>query len=504
MEDLSSRIRCPKLMDKIMTAEQAAAEIKDGMIIGTSGFTPAGYPKAIPLALAERVKKSGEHLKVTIFSGASLGEEVDGALTEAGVIGRRTPYQTNSAMRNALNTIGGIQYFDEHLSITPQKLRYGFYGKMNVTWVEACAITENGDLMLTTACGNTPTFVQCSDKVYVELNLQQPLALEGFHDIYMLQDPPHRQPIPLTSPGDRIGTPYCPCGIDKIAGIVVTNIMDKPRPLSEPNADEAKMGENIVNFFRSEVAAGRLPKNLLPLQSGVGNVANAVMKGLCNSEFENMSFYSEVIQDAAFDLIDCGKFTTVSGTSLTPSEAGLKKFYENVDFYKKHIILRPQEVSNNPEVARRLGVIAMNTAIEVDIYGHVNSTHIMGSRLMNGIGGSGDFARSAYLSIFMTASLAKGGCISSIVPMCSHVDHCEHDVCIIVTEQGVADLRNKSPYERALAIINNCAHPDYRPMLMDYFERACKECPPGKAHEPQIMSEALSWHDRFNKTGSMK
>ncbi len=182
----------------------------------------------------------------------------------------------------------------------------------------------------------------------------------------------------------------------------------------------------------------------------------------------------------------------------------MKKFKDNIEEYKKTIILRPQEISNNPEVSRRLGIVAMNTAIEVDIYGHVNSTHIMGTRMMNGIGGSGDFARSAYMSIFMTTSTAKGGAISSIVPMCSHIDHPEHDVCVIVTEQGVADLRNKSPRERAVEIINNCAHPDYKLLLMDYFERSMKACPAGKCHSPHMLSEALSWHDKFNKTGSMK
>ena len=79
----------------------------------------------------------------------------------------------------------------------------------------------------------------------------------------------------------------------------------------------------------------------------------------------------------------------------------------NIDEYRKKIILRPQEISNNPGIARRIGVIAMNTAIEFDIFGNVNSTHIMGSKMMNGVGGSGDFARSAYLTIFCTNSVAK-------------------------------------------------------------------------------------------------
>ena len=504
MDEIQRRIRCPELRERIISAEAAAALIQDGMIVGTSGFTPSGYPKAIALALAERVKQSGERLKITVFTGASVGDEIDGALTETGIISRRSPYQTNNTLRKALNTPGGVDYFDEHLILCPQKLRYGFYGKMNVALVEACAITEEGGIVPTTSVGNTATFIECADLVLVELNTVQPASLEGFHDIYLLDDPPRRQPIPLTETGQRIGTTYIPCPLEKIAGIVITDIPDSVRPLSEPNAGEVRMAQNIVDFLQAEVKAGRLPDPLPPLQSGVGNVANAVLKGLKNSSFENLSFFSEVIQDAAFELIDCGKFTTVSGTSLTPSAEGLKKFYENVDFYKQHILLRPTEISNHPELARRLGVIAMNTAIEADIYGQVNSTHIMGTRMMNGVGGSGDFARSAYLSIFMTSSVAKDGDISCIVPMCSHVDHTEHDVCVIVTEQGLADLRNKSPRERALAIINNCSHPDYRPLLLDYYQRALKENKPGACHTPLILSEALSWHDRFNKTGSMK
>ena len=74
--------------------------------------------------------------------------------------------------------------------------------------------------------------------------------------------------------------------------------------------------------------------------------------------------------------------------------------------------------------------------IEADIYGNVNSTHIMGSSIQNGIGGSGDFARNAYISMFLSPSTAKSGAISCIVPMVSHVDHTEHDVHVIVTEQG--------------------------------------------------------------------
>ena len=104
--------------------------------------------------------------------------------------------------------------------------------------------------------------------------------------------------------------------------------------------------------------------------------------------------------------------------------------------YRERIVLRPQEISNNPEIIRRLGVMAMNAMIEADMYGNVNSTHVMGSRIQNGIGGSGDFARNGYMSIFMAPSIAQKGTISTIVPMVSHVDHTEHDVQVIVTSRG--------------------------------------------------------------------
>jgi acyl-CoA hydrolase len=118
--------------------------------------------------------------------------------------------------------------------------------------------------------------------------------------------------------------------------------------------------------------------------------------------------------------------------------------------------------------------------------------------MMNGIGGSGDFERNAFLSIFTCSSVAKGGMISAIVPFCSHVDHTEHDVNVIVTEQGVADLRGKSPIERAHAIIENCAHPDYKQLLWDYLKIA------DKGQSCHKLSAALAMHDTFLREGDMR
>ena len=505
MIDIKDRI-CDAVAGKVMSAEAATDFIHNGDNLGVSGFTPSGYPKAVPLALSERYK--GTDFKVNVWTGASVGPEIDQAMVEAGIMDRRLPYQTNGTLRKAINE-GKVKYADIHLSHMAQMVRYGFMANrkgVDVAIVEVCKIKDLGDgkvgLIPTTSMGNSSSYVAGAKKVIIEVNTTQPVELEGIHDSYVPLDPPNRKPIPIERPEDRIGTTYIPCELDKIVAVVPCDISDKVRPLGEIDEDAKHMGENLVAFFKKEVAEGRLPKNLLPLQSGVGSVANAVINGLVNSDFEDLTVYTEVIQDGMFDLIDAGKLRVASGTALTPSPECQKKFYENVEHYKPYLILRPQEISNSPEVARRIGVIAMNTAIEVDIYGNVNSTHICGTKLMNGVGGSGDFARNGYLTVFFTNSLAKGGKISSVVPFCSHIDHATLDVDVIVSERGVADLRGLTPKEKAPIIIDQIANPKYQPMLLDYFHRACEAC--GNSQTPHILEEAFSFHERFLKTGTME
>ena len=495
---LEGRLRNEKAYDLIISAEEAARMISDGDSVGISGFTNSGYAKAVPVALSERVN-AGEKMKIDLYTGASVGPEV-ATLVEAGAIRKRIPYQTNKSMRNAINK-GEVDYIDMHLGLSPQLVSYGYIKKPDVVIVEALAITEDGNLVPTTSVGNTPIFVKNTDKVIVELNVNAPMELEGMADVYITENPPERKPIPILHPGDRIGTPYIECGWDKIKGIVLSEYEDKTRPLAAISDDAKAIGQHIIEFFKKEVETGRLTKELLPIQSGVGSVANAVLYGLMDSDFENLTCYTEVIQDSMLDLVKCGKAKVASCTALAPSPEARVEFIKNIDFFKDKIIFRPEEISNSIEVSKRLGLIAMNTALEVDIYGNVNSTHVQGKKIMNGIGGSGDFSRSAGLVIFTTSSIAKDGAISSIVPMCPHVDHTEHEVNVIVTEQGYADLRGLSPKERARVIIENCAHPDYKDKLWDYFNRACEEAP---CQTPHLLDEALSWHAKFEKTGSMK
>lgn len=491
------RIRNSDLHEKIMSAEQACEFIEDGMTVGMSGFTRAGEAKAVPRALAEKAKLNP--MKINLMTGASLGNDLDKILTEAGALARRMPFQVDNTLRKAIN-LGEVMFIDQHLSETVELLRNKQLPMPDVAVIEAVAITEEGHIVPTTSVGNSASFAIFAKKVIVEINTLHQLGLEGLHDIYIPSYRPTRTPIPLVKVDDRIGSTAIPIEPEKIIGIVFTNQSDSFSTVTDPDEDTALIAKHLVNFFEEEVAAERMPVNLGPLQAGIGNIANAVMMGILDSDFKDLTMYSEVLQDSTFDLIDAGKLSFASGCSIILSERCNAQVFNNLDKYRDKLVLRPQEMSNHPELVRRLGIIAINTALEFDIYGNVNSTHVCGTRMMNGIGGSGDFARNAHISVFVTKSIAKDGAISSVVPMVSHVDHAEHDVDILVTEQGLADLRGLAPRERAIEVINNCVHPEYRAAMMDYFERACER----GGHTPHLLEEAFSWHNRLELQGSMK
>lgn len=501
-----SRILCSALQHLVMSAEEAAAMIPAGANVGMSGFTGAGYPKAVPGALAERIRvhnaAGGQPFRINVLTGASTAPELDGKLAEVDGIEMRLPFQSDPICRARINE-GTMNYADYHLSEVAQYAWAGFFGKMDIAIIEVVGIREDGSLIPSSSVGNNKTWIEQADKVILEVNHTQSLRMEGMHDIYYgTALPPNRKPIQLTEPDQRVGELYLRCPIEKVIAIVETNAPDRNSPFKEPDEASRRIAEHILKFFDSEVAKGRLPENLLPLQSGVGNIPNAVLEALDSGDYKNLTAYTEVIQDGMLKMLKSGTLRMASATAFSLSPDGIAEFDKDIEFYRERIILRPQEISNHPEIARRLGVIATNAMIEADIYGNVNSTHIMGTRMMNGIGGSGDFARNGYLSIFMSPSTAKDGKISTIVPMVSHVDHTEHDVKVIVTEQGLADLRGLSPRQRAKAIIENCAHPDFKPMLLDYFERACAS---GRGmHTPHLLQEALSWHEQFEQTGTMR
>lgn len=485
----------------ILSAEEAAELIKHDDNVGLSGFTASGSPKVVTEALAAKAVKeheAGRPFKVSIFTGASTNQWADGALARANAINRRTPYQNTPDLRTRINS-HDAHYFDLHLSELAQKFRYGTYGDLDVAIIEVAEVFDNGEIVLGTGLGNVPTYASRAKKIILELNHVLPDTMYGLHDVYMPLDPPNRREIPVFKPSDRIGAPTVKLDPAKIVGIVHSDRYDGIKGFTELDDVTLQIGANVCNFLLGEVRAGRIPKSFLPIQSGVGNVANAVLFGLGDAkELPPFEMYTEVVQDAVIELMKMGRCKFASTCSLTLSDAKEAEVLANLDFFRNKVVLRPAEISNSPEVIRRLGVIAMNTALEADIFGNINSTHVVGTKMMNGIGGSGDFTRNGYLSIFSCPSITKGGLISNIVPMVSHVDHTEHSVDVIITDQGVADLRGLDPVQRAERIIDNCANPMYRELLHDYLRM-------GKGGQtPHSLHASLAFHTEFLNSGDMR
>ena len=488
-----------------ITAAEAAALIQNGDTIGLSGFTPAGVPKSVPAEIARKAEKEhaeGKEFKVNILTGASTGQSCDGMLANAHAIKFRAPYTTNKDFRTHVNN-NEISYSDLNLSNMATQIRQGYLGQVDWAIIEACEVEQTGGkarIYLTAAGGISPTVCRLARKgIIIEVNAFHSKKCMGIHDVYEIEDHPYRTPIMIMKASDRIGKPYVEVDADRIKGIIECNIPDEARAFKGEDPVTSQIGHNVAAFLMQDMKRGIIPQSFLPLQSGVGTTANAILAALSHDKsVPDFNIFTEVLQDAVVEMMLEGRVKDASACSLTVTNESLARVYDNIDYFRQHLTLRPSEISNSPELIRRLGVIAINTALECDIYGNANSTHISGTKMMNGIGGSGDFERNAYISIFTCPSVAKDGLISSIVPMVSHHDHSEHDVNVIVTEQGVADLRGKSPMERAHCIIENCAHPDYRPLLRDYLKLGCG------GHTRHCLTAAFAMHDTLARKGDMR
>ncbi|KAJ7633167.1 hypothetical protein FB45DRAFT_914519 [Roridomyces roridus] len=516
---LRERVRREAFLQKLAEPQDLAPLFKDDDYIGWSGFTGVGYPKSVPTAIADHVEANNlqGQKRFNLFVGASVGTEVEDRWAKLNMIARRYPHQVGKEIAKGINE-GRIEFADKHLSMFPQDLTYGYYSlkkkhgdpKKPLNWavVEATAITEDGHIVPGASVGATPEILESAEKIIIEVNTHLP-NLEGLHDISASSMPPHRQPYLISHPEDRIGKTSIPIDPDRVVAIVESHQPDNTGPNAPESEDSRAIAGHLIEFLSSEVEAGRLPKTLLPLQSGIGNVANSIIGGLAAGPFDKVMVWTEVLQDTFLQFFDSGKLDFATATSIKFSPEGFDHFYSHWAEYKDRLMLRSQQVANAPEIIRRLGVIAMNTPIEVDIYAHANSTCTSGSKMLNGLGGSGDFLRNAKLSIMHTPSSRPTKTdptgISCIVPFASHVDQTEHDLDVVVTEQGLADVRGLSPRERAPIIIKNCAHPDYRDLLMDYYERSLHEClKRGAGHEPHMLRNAFKFHTHFLEHGTMK
>jgi len=484
----------------IMTAEEAVLNIVDGDMVAFSGFTSAGSAKVIPKALADRAREHhdmGLHYKLKVLTGASTSAAIDKDLAEADAISWRAPYQSDKAIRNLINQ-EEVEYVEVHLSHLPQAVSSGFLGKVNVAVIEASEVTADGRVYLTTSIGASPTFLRCADKVIIEVNRHHSPRLREMADIRIMPPPPRRYPIHIFEPMMRIGWPYALVDPEKIVAIVETDQPDDEMGFAEPDDISKQIAGHVIEFLLGEMSAAQHPNSMFPLQAGVGNVANAVLSGLGeHPDIPPFYMYSEVFQNAMVELMVEGKLLGASAASLTVTREKLKAITDDMDFFAPKIVLRPQEISNHPGIIRRLGVIALNTAIEVDLYGNANSSHLYGTHSINGIGGSGEFTRNSYLSFLMTPSIAKEGKISAIVPMCPHIDNNEHSVQIVVTEQGLADLRGLGPTHRAQVLIEKCAHPMYKDYLRKYVRDSAK------GHIRHDLTKCYELHRNLMEHGSM-
>ena len=495
MRELDKRIRKKELLEKVITPQEASLFFKDGMMVATSGNPLMGYPKATFLALADRMKREGG-IKIDLLSAGPLGPEVEETLVQSKGIRTRIGAIGSELLRDAVNR-GEVRFVEGKGGQLPAHVRQGRFGKIDLAVIEAIGITEEGNIIPSTAVYDAPDWVELASSIIVEINLLRPLEMEGMHDVY-LKTPGH--PVPIVNPLDRIGTPFIPVDPEKIRFVVASSVPD--RQTSEISTDMVSkcIAKELINFLGKETRRGKMSTPLPPLEVGIGGIGSAILIELGESDFSPLFFYMPTITDPVLDLIDRSKVGGVSGMALRFSLKAWTRFQSSLEKYKKFIVLRPVSISNSSEVIQRLGVISINVGLEVDVQGQVNSSHLMGSKIWTGIAGSYDFSRNGSISIFAIPSMAKRGKISSIVPLVSHVDHTEHEVDIVVTEHGIADLRGLDPWERAQRIVEECAHPEYRDLLKDYLRKAKKS----GGHIPFSFEEAFSFYKRFLEKGSMK
>ena len=469
----------------IVDAAAAAAAIEPDATMLTSGFGSVGYPKAIPLALAS----SSRDLSLTLVSSGKVGDEIDVDLVGSGQVERRFSYQSSRIAREKTDA-REIAFSDRNASSIGDEVQYGGLVEPDVAVVEAVAVGEDW-FVPSTSLGQVPAFVEAADALYVELNRHQPLELQSLHDIYRPDAPPNREPIPLSSPGERIGTAHVGFDPEKLAGVVETDRSDSTYTFRDPTEDDLAIAANLGSFLREELDRSPVFDDAVHLQFGVGSLGNALMGELQSLEFgdREVHYFGELIQDGLFDMLDAGGLASASATSLALTDEGQERLFADVERYAEDVVLRPADVSNHPGLINQFGVIGVNSAIEFDIYGNANSTHVRGERMINGIGGSADFNRNSLITVCALPSTLNDGAISRVVPQVFHVDHTEHDIDVFVTEQGVADVRGLSPVERAELIVEECAHPDFAPELRAYLDDVRGR----EYHIPQDVERAADW-----------
>jgi len=464
----SERIRSKAFRARVMGPDEAVERfVPDRGSIAFSCMGGSSLAKEIPEALA-RSADAGRHYELTLLTGGATTNRFERSIARLGVR-RRFPYLSEMA-RKGVNE-GSVEFFDCRIGEYPDLVRQGRLtdGKpVDVAVVEATSIDEKGRIIPSLSVDALPAFVDASRKVIVELNERQP-DLTGLHDIYRVRP---GVPIPIGGVLDRVGAPYVAVPASKIAAIVPTDRDEEPSAAySAPGPTDRRIAEAVAAFLEGELKSEAW-EGRFALQLGAGPLAAAVMDVL---PFRGADVWTEGIPARWAEVLG-ERVRGISTTSMyaLPGDGQLfDGFAGRLDDLLEHVVLRPYEVTNSLEVIARMNVAAVQQAIEVDLFGGANTSHI-GRDAYNGVGGSPDFTRAARLVVVAMASTAAGGRYSRIVPLLSSSDIPRQDVDVLVTEQGHADLRGLSPRERAETIIDRCSHPSFREGLWAYY-RAAKE-----------------------------
>ena len=324
MAILTERVECKELLDRLMPVEEAVKFVSDRCKIAISGFTKTGEPKIFLPALAHYLKNYAPKTKIGLFSGASLSENVENPI--ASFVGKRGPYMSSSVARKMINA-GEMDFSDVHLSTFARNLIYGFYGGIDLAVVEVSRIRPDGSVVLSASVGISAEALTVAKKIILEVNPAIP-DFTGFHDIAIPSVHPRiGWPIPILNVGDRVGTPYVEIDKSKVIAIVESDKEDYTVSYKPTSDTERRIAENVIEFLLYCRKTFNWGKRLPPIQSGVGNVANAIIGELYKSPFEKIRFWTEVFQDGMMRYVeDDAKFECASATALSFSEEGRNEF----------------------------------------------------------------------------------------------------------------------------------------------------------------------------------
>lgn len=483
---------------KELAFEDVESFFENNQTIYFSGFAGAGAPKVIPGIISnkiDRLKHTKNNFVLNLISSASTGITTDGVLAKQSAIKFRTPFQSDPTLRTQIND-GLVSYCDISLSKLTKEIDRKTIPEIDIAVIEVSKIDDNGKVTLSTSVGITPLIINIAKKIILEVNGIYSDSLSGLHDLTNIS---YSSIVSLSQADERLGETNISIPSNKILGFIKTNEPDNISKYQNQN-NFAEIAQNIEYFIKNEISECKIDASNIVLQSGIGHLPNFVLRylGEC-TELAPFSMYSEVIQDSVIDLIKNGKVRFASGCALMITNSKMEEILQDRATFINKIILRSQDITNRSEIIRSLNIIAINSAVEVDLFGNVNSSHVNGTQIINGIGGSADFSNSALVSIFILPSVVKNNTISKIVPMVTHCDHTEHSVDVLVTEQGIADLRGLSPRQRAHRIISNCVHPDYKELLTEYISMQN-----GKSHTPHTLKYAFMMHETYKLHKDMR